>query len=333
MNTFFEKIKKQIPVPKIIRFDHAGIDIGFNHVRHVSFKKQNGRLLVDKYGVENIQTTVDKQTLLSENDSVIYALRKIQKEFKYKYVEVSLPEEFAYVYIQEVISGDVNTIRDQIEFKIEENVPMKAEEVVFDFVNVVSLKNDNILVSVSVVAKKIIEDYIDTFQKLNMKIVSFLIQNQALSKSLIHKDDNDPHCIITIEKKYIVVSIVSGGVVLYTSTINKTLFDDNLNLERIEILEEAIKDIYKIIMFWISYIEENKNYGFDKIKSIIISSTHSNIIESEFINMMTNKLGLQIDKPNVWINVLDLKNEVPPINKIDSYQYATAIGLALPKLK
>jgi len=129
------------------------------------------------------------------------------------------------------------------------------------------------------------------------------------------------------------VSIVSTGKVLYTSTINKTLFDDNLNLERKEMLEEVIKDIYRVLIFWLSYIEQNKKYGFNKIKSIIISSTHSNIIESEFINMMINKLAIEIDKPNVWTNVFDLNVDIPPINKTDSYQYATVIGLSLPKLK
>jgi Tfp pilus assembly PilM family ATPase len=317
----------------MISFDHAGIDIGSDHIRHINFKKYNGKLIVDKYGVENVSTSLDKRAVLVENNNVIDVLRKIQKEFKYKYVEVSLPEELAYVYTQEITDGDDQTIRSQIEFKIEENVPITADEAIFDFVNVVLLKNKNRLVSVSVVSKKVIDDYINTFQKANMTVVSFLIQNQALSKSLIHKDDINPYCIVTIEKKYIVVSIVSSGIVLYTSTINKTLFDDNLNLERKEILEEVIKDIYRIIIFWISYTEENESYGLDKIKSIIISSTHSNIIESEFISMMTNKLALQIDKPNVWINAFDLNNEIPPISKIDSYQYATAIGLALPKLK
>jgi hypothetical protein len=120
---------------------------------------------------------------------------------------------------------------------------------------------------------------------------------------------------------------------LYTSTISKTLFDDNLNLERTEILEEVIKDIYRIIVFWLSYIENNDTYGLKEIKSIIVSSTHSNIIESEFINMMINKLAIQIDKPNVWVNVFNLNDQIPPINKIDSYQYATAIGLGLPRLK
>lgn len=333
MNKFLEKLKQQIPVPKSIRFDHAGFDIGSDHIRHISFKKNKDRFAIDKYGVEKIPHTIDKKNLLSENQEIVDILKKIQKEFKYKYVEASLPEELAYIYTQEIEGTDSLAIRSQIEFKIEENVPLKADEAVFDYVKVLDLSDSKKLVSVSVVSKRVIEDYINVFSKANMTIVSFLVQNQALSKSLIHKNDINSYCIVAIEKKYIVVSIVSSGMVLYTSTINKTLFDDELNLERKEILEEVIKDIYRILIFWLSYIEQNKNYGFGKIKSIIISSTHSNIIESEFVNMMINKLAIQIDKPNVWVNAFDLSTDIPPINKIDSYQYATAIGLALPKLK
>ncbi len=332
MTIFFENLKKQIPVPKMIRFDHAGIDIGIDHIRHISFKGDNNTLSVDKYGVERLEKSVDKKNPLAENLEVLSVLKKIQKEFRYKYVEVSLPEELAYIYTQEVDDGDISAIKSQIEFKIEENVPLSADEAIFDFVEVLTIKNRK-LVSVSVVAKKVIEDYIDAFQKASMKVVSFLIQNQALSKSLIQKNDTNAYCIVAIEKRYIVVSVVSSGIVLYTSTINKTLFDDSLNLQRREILEEVIKDIYRIIVFWLSYIENNDTYGLEKIKSIIISSTHSNIIESEFINMMINKLAIQIDKPNVWTNAFDMNVQIPPISKIDSYQYATAIGLALPRLK
>jgi Tfp pilus assembly PilM family ATPase len=333
MNIILEKLKKHIPVPKMIRFDHAGIDIGLDHIRHIDFKIKNNKLVIESYGTEKLTNSIDKKIPLLENKEVIDVLKKIQKQFKYKYVEASLPEELAYIYTQEVDNGDVSMIKGQIEFKIEENVPLKADEAIFDFVDVLTLKNNRKLISVSVVSKKVVDDYIDTFQKANLKVVSFLIQNQALSKSLIHKDDTNEYCIVAIEKRYVVVSIVSSGIVLYTSTINKTLFDDNLNPQRPEILEEVIKDIYRIIVFWLSYIENNDSYGLSQIKSIIISSTHSNIIESEFINMMINKLAIQIDKPNVWVNAFDLNNQIPPINKIDSYQYATAIGLALTRLK
>lgn len=333
MNKFLEKIKQQIPVPKSIRFDHAGFDIGSDHIRHISFKKNKNRFSVDKYGVEKIPNTIYKKDFLSTNQELVDMLRKIQKEFKYKYVKVSLPEELAYIYTQEVEGDDIDSIRSQIEFKIEENVPLKPDESIFDFVKVLDLHDNKKLISITVVSEKVIEDYIEAFDKANMSIVSFLVQNQALSKSLIHRDDDNSYCIVAIEKKYIVVSVVSTGKVLYTSTINKTLFDDNLNLERREILEDVIKDIYRVLIFWLSYIEQNKKYGFNKIKSIIISSTHSNIIESEFINMMINKLAIEIEKPNVWTNVFDLNLDIPPISKTDSYQYATVIGLSLPKLK
>lgn len=333
MNKFLEKLKQQIPVPKMIRFDHAGFDIGSDHIRHIFLNKDKNKISVEKYGTEKISKSVDKTLPISENIEVVDILRKIQKENKYKYVEVSLPEELAYIYTQEVEGNEDDSVRSQIEFKIEENVPLKSDESIFDYVKVLDLSDNKNLISITVVSRKVIEDYLDVFKKANMTIVSFLVQNQALSKSLIHKNDNNSYCIVAIEKKYIVVSIVSSGMVLYTSTINKTLFDDELNLQRKEILEEVIKDIYRIMIFWASYIEQNKKYGFGKIQSIIISSTHSNIIESEFINMMINKLAIQIDKPNVWTNVFNLNTDIPPINKIDSYQYATAIGLALPKLK
>lgn len=333
MSKFLDKLKKYIPVPKMISFNHAGIDIGLDHIRHISLKKDGGKLFVDKFGVEDLTKTIDKNQTLLENDEVVETLRKIQKKFKYKYVKVSLPEEISYIYTQEVDNVDPSSIRGQIEFKMEENVPIKAEDTVFEYVDVLDLKNDRKLISVSVVSKKNIEDYVDTFKKANMEIISFLIQNQALSKSLIKDGDKKSYCVVAIEKTYVVVSVISSDIVLYTSTISKKLFDDNLNLERKEILEDVIKDIYRILIFWVSYIEQNKSYGFDKINSIIVSSTYSNIIESEFINMLTDKLAIQIDKPNVWTNVVDFNDQIPPIDKIDSYKYATAIGLTLSKLK
>ncbi len=333
MNKIIEKIKKYIPVPSSIRFDHAGIDIGASHIRHISFKCQKGELVVDKYGVEDLSHSIEKKSSLSDNNDVIDVLKKIQKNNKYKYVEASIPEELAYVYTQEVDDGECSSILGQIEFKIEENVPFKADEAVFDFSEVLKVSNNKKLLSVTVVSKKTIDDYVSVFQKANMKIVSFLIQNQALAKSLVDKGDNKSYCIVTVEKKCVVVSIVASGMVLYTSTIEKTAFDDDLNPGRREILEEIIKDIKRIITYWGSYIDQNKDYKFENINSIIVSSTHSNIIESEFINMLANHLLIPILKPNVWVNVCDLEKNIPSINKIESYQYATAIGLALPKLK
>ncbi len=216
MKNFLEKLKKQIPVPKMIRFDHSGFDIGSNHIRHIFLERKGDDIEVSNFGTEELSETINKDLDESTNKEIIEVLRKIQKENKYKYVEVSLPEELAYIYTQEVEGQDESSIRSQIEFKIEENVPLKIEDAIFDYTKVIDLNENKKLITVSVVPQKIIDNYIKTFEAANMTIVSFLVQNQALSKSLISKDDTNSYCIVAIEKKYIVVSVVSRGMVLYT---------------------------------------------------------------------------------------------------------------------
>lgn len=332
MSSFLSKVIEYIPIPKAMSFEHAGIDIGTNHLRHIFFNKKEDTMSVKYFGVYDIPT-VTKNTVLSDQSEMLLILKKMQKEFGYKYVEVSLPEDLVYIYTMEVDGVDENSIRAQVEFRVEENVPLKIDEAVFDVTKVMYIKETNkSLVSVAVVSKKIIEDYISLFRKASMDIVSFLVQNQALSKTLISKDDYNPYCIVAVEKRNIVVSIVSSGIVLYTSTIGQSVFKDDLTLEQPEVFRDLVKDIYTVIVFWLSYIEKNPSYSFQPLKAILLSSTHREILESDFAHILHRELTLDVQIADVWVNVPLPKNVVPDIPKKDSYQYATAIGLAMPKI-
>lgn len=332
MSSLLSNITRSIPVPRIMSFEHAGVDIGLNHIRHMSFKRKGEHLSIEHYGVYDIPT-VSHEQLLTDQEEILMVLKKIQKETGYKYVEVSLPEEIVYIYTAEVDGFDSDSIRSQVEFRIEENVPLKVDEAVFDITNVIYVKEINkSLVSVAVVSRKTTQDYIHLFRKANMEVVSFLVQNQALSKTLIPKDDDEPYCIVAVERKNVIVSIVSAGIVLYTATIEQSAFTEDLKLEKNDVLQDLVKSIYKIIIFWLSYIEKNPAYNFKPIKAILLSSTHTDILESDFANMLARELILQVKLLDVWINIPFLKNTIPVIHKKDSYQYAVAIGLAMSKI-
>ncbi len=332
MSSFVSTIIQYLPAPKSMSFAHAGIDIGTNHVRYISFNKKGDYFTIENFGVETIPT-LDKESVLADQKELLTALQKIQKENKYTYVEVSLPEDHVYIYTMEVDGMDEESIRGQVEFRIEENVPLKVDEAVFDVTPVLYLKEFNkSLVSVAVVSRKFIDNYIDLFKKASMEIVSFLVQNQALSKTLVQKEDKNPYCIVAVEQKNIIVSIVSSGIVLYTSTISQSVFKDDLTLHKAEVFQDLVKDIYKVIVFWLSYIEKNQRYHFTPLKAIILSSTHREILESDFASILHRELTLDVYIADVWSNVPMKKNTVPDIQKKDSYQYATAIGLAMPKI-
>lgn len=332
MNSFLSKLIRYIPIPKSMSFEHAGIDIGTRHVRHICFNKKKEKYSVKYFGVYDIPL-LTKESVLSDQEEIVLTLKKMHKEYGYTYVEVSLPEDLVYIYTMEVDGSDEDGIRAQVEFRIEENVPLTVDEAVFDVTPVQYLKEFNkSLVSIAVVSKKVIDDYIKLFRKGSMEIVSFLVQNQALSKTLIQKDDNNPYCIVAVEQRNIVVSVVGSGIVLYTSTLGQSVFKDDLTLQNIEVFQDLVIDIYKIIVFWLSYIEKNPQYHFMPLKAIILSSTHREILESDFANMLHRELMIDVRIADVWSNVPMARNVIPEIPKKDSYQYATAIGLAMPKI-
>jgi hypothetical protein len=332
MSSFSNYILKYMPIPKSMTFAHAGVDIGTNHIRHVLFAKAGDTLRIKHFGVYEVPTISHTLPLLDQTD-ILLALKKMQKEYGYTNVEVSLPEELVYIYTADVDGKDMKSMRTQVEFRLEENVPLKVDEAIFDVTPVLYIKETGkSLVSVAVVARKTVQEYTDLFKRASMDIVSFLVQNQALSKTLIAKDDAESYCIVAVEKKSIIVSIVSTGTVLYTATIDQSVFTDTMELERKEVLQDIVRDIYKIVVFWLSYIGKNKSYGFKPLKAMILSSTHRDILESDFAHMLSRELAFQVRLADVWVNVQFPQNVVPEIHKKDSYQYATAIGLAMPKL-
>lgn len=336
MNILTRFIKRYIPVPKMISFEHAGVDIGVDHIRFLKMKRKGHDLEILDYGTEKVTSTVRQDKPLASQEDIVLVLKKIQKEHKLKYVEVSLPEEKIYLYMSEIDDGPYDSIRNQIESKIEENVPVTIDDAIFDYTRVTGIANTNkSLYSVTVASKKDIEDYIDLFASANMEVVSFLIQNQALTKTFVKEGDVASYCIVAVEKHSVVVSIVSFGIVIYTSTINRSVFkeeDGELVLETPELLSDVVADINKIMTFWLSYVDKNKKYSFQKIESIILTSTHNDILKSDFANKISAQLGIPTDIGDVWKNVVDVQKHIPQIHKNESYQYAVAIGLAMPRV-
>lgn len=336
MNILTRFIKKYIPVPKMISFEHAGVDIGVDHIRFLKMKRKGLELEVTDFGTEKLLSTVDQSKPLTAQQDIITVLKKIQKEHKLKYVEASLPEEKIYLYMSEIEDGTDESVRSQIESKIEENVPVTIDDAVFDYTRVTGIANTNkSLYSITVASKKDIEDYIDLFKEANMEVVSFLIQNQALTKTFVQQGDISSCCIVAVEKHSVVVSIVSFGIVIYTSTINRSVFKEEggeLVLETPELLSDVVADINKIMTFWLSYVDKNRKYNFQKIESIILTSTHLDILKSDFANKISAQLMIPTFIGDVWKNVIDTEKNIPPIHKNDSYQYAVAIGLAMPRV-
>jgi Tfp pilus assembly PilM family ATPase len=210
-----------------------------------------------------------------------------------------------------------------------------------------------------VVPRAVIDDYIALFEKCGMTPVSFLIENQAITRSIISLEDMETYLVVNIGKTKTVLSIVNEQAVQFTSTVNiggddfataiakensiskeeaermirekgfvRTESNNDFFLSLINVASALRDEIQRVYMYWLSHVDKNGKDPMGPFK-ILLTGRDSSIIG--FREYMALSLKVPVDLANVWINVLSFDQEIPPIDHLDSLNYAIVIGLALPK--
>lgn len=385
-------ISVHIPTPSYMSMRHVGVDISSTCIHVIEIHRKGSGFKLGKYGVEYFTTPIDYSGSLVENADLLQALKNIQKKFKLQFVEISIPEDKAYIFTMNIPYESEEKILNHIEFHLEENVPISLSDAVYDYHiiehspskpiveekkpeeqhleknTLVTLLDrgsgisvETFLASVSVVPKNIIDQYIEVFELAGMTPVSFLVENQALSKSIIKKNSKDTLLIVHIGEKKSVISIVSNGSVHFTSTVSIGSEDftsaimKEFSVSRDEAVRmksekgygtdinqstvfmslintaSALKDeIDKVILYWQSYVAKRGRITEHSVTGLILSGHDAEINGIREYLLATIKLPVQT--ANVWINIYEIEKHIPEIPYIDSLDYAVAIGLGLPKL-
>jgi Tfp pilus assembly PilM family ATPase len=218
--SYLESFNKYFPTPHYLEMSHAGVDISSSMVRMAEMVRTSKGLKLRSYAEEKLESTILPNQSLLSNKNLIDVLNKIQKEHNLKFVEVSIPEEKGYLFTIEVLDGTKEEIRTRIEMHIEENVPISIDDAVFDYHRIKKNNKTGMqFLAVSVVPLGIIEEYIALFESCKMIPISFLIENQALSRAIIKKGDKDSYLIVNVSHKNTILSVVSDETVQFTSTV------------------------------------------------------------------------------------------------------------------
>lgn len=351
---------KYFPAPKYIGMPHVGFDISTDAIRYIELVKSPKGLTLGRFGTQEIPKPVIFDDKLSSNQDLVLSLKKLQKNNKFNFVEISIPEEKAYLFTMEIPRGDNDAVRSHIEFHLEENVPISLADAVFDY-HIIKKGNtkDVDFASVSVVPRVVIDDYTSLFEKCGMTPVSFLIENQAITRSIIGMEDLSTYLVVNIGRTKTVLSIVSEQAVQFTSTVNiggedfataiakensitkeqaekmiqekgfvRTENNNDFFLSLINVVSALRDEIQRVYMYWLSHIDKTGKDTNAPFK-VLLTGRDSSIIG--FREYMALSLKVPVDLANVWVNVLSFDQEIPPIEHLDSLNYATVIGLALPK--
>ena len=356
-----ERIGAILPPPNYVRLPSAGVDISDSSLKYVQFQpdKTFGHTLKLQYwGDIDIPEGVIKRGSVNEPEKLAAVLAEVKDRTGVEYVRVSLPEEHAYLFQTEIKKGTpLKEIRGQIEFKMQDDVPLSAEEAFFDYdIFDAGLDSSVLHVSVTAYARDIVMSYYDSCLSAGVTPLTFEVEAQAIARAAIPEGDHGTHLIIDFGHTRTGVGIVHDGVLMYTSTIDiggrviseaiRNSFGTVSEQELTELKNKAglvpqvedtrvydailpttesiVHEIKQRIHYWDT---REANRDDRRIDDVIICGGSGNI--KGFPGYLSNALGLSTARAQVWQNAFDVSQHVPSIGRRYSYGYATAIGLAL----
>lgn len=361
--SFKKKFSSIFSPPSYLEMSPVGLDISDKAIRFIEFSKNKDGLTPVLFGEERIPQGVIVSGEIIKKDELIKILASLRQKFKLNFVKVSLPEEKAYFFKTEIPRVESSEIRQSVEFRLEENVPIRADEALFDcrIINKAHERSDHLDVTVSVIPKKMAESYSEVLEKSGLTPVSFEIESKAIARSAVKNGGKGSVMIVNIRERVTVVTVMMDGTVRFTSAFSaggdiitealkknfsvsfeeaEKIKDEKLyteNKESIAIffslagIVSVIKDeIGKFYTYWLAKNDSGGESG-GKINKIIICGKDGAIVGLK--EYLSQNLKIEVEIADVWSNIFPAGSRVPEINFLDSLNFAVAIGLAIPKSK
>ena len=311
---------KLFPPPKFLEMPYAGIDISDSSVHCLMYRHTHLGLMIDRFGSRPLPKGIVEAGIIHDEKTLINVVKSLADELKVTYVKASLPEERMYLFKTEVPDGTAAEIHENIELRLDENVPLPPSEAVFYFDIIRDpLSKGKHTASVSVAPQKFVESYLSVLEAAGLLPLSFEVVPKSLARAIIPSADTDTKLIIHLMENKAGFYIVDEGVVLFTSTVPWNR-GDALNEPDIEPISVEMRKVYG---YW---AEHGQGEG---VSEIILCGRDASRMSGVLI-----KAGHSLSKTrvaDVWVNAFSYDAYIPPILYDQSLEYAVAAGLALPK--
>ncbi len=348
------------PPPRFLEMPAVGIDISEDAIRFVEFARKGTHSELKKYGKRPLPLGIIKNGEIADPDQLKTELKKLREEQKFDFAHLSLPEEKAYIFRTTVALAEPAHVHDSIEFLLEENVPLSIPEAIFDYsiVRAVHKDTSHLDVVVVVVPRQYVVDYANLVREAGLFPLSLQIVPTAITRSAVGHNDHSNIMIVHFYREKTGITIVSRGVVQFTSTIGiggdaftkaiEKYFNVSTeearrikrnesfvpNKERVELFYSlmntvsALKDeIQRLFVYWQTFKGRADELG-GKIERVILCGEDALITGiDEYLSI---SLHLPVEVADLWKNIFSFDEYVPAMKHHESLEYAVSIGLALP---
>ena len=316
--TFF----KLFPPPAFLTMPHAGLDVSDDGIRCVRYDgRARARRIGLADGLDFPPGLMDGGDIKDEKEFAA-RLKEFSQKHRLNRVKVSIPEEKAYLFQTEVPAiSDRKSLAQNIESKLEENVPLTASDALFSYelMPPVAGAIGTAHASVSVVPRIYIEHYIEILKGIDVVPVAFEVSPKAIARAVISPDSNDTKVIVHSMRDKLGIYIVSGGVVCFTSTVGAgSPAGEPPTAEALALLS---REIARVSAYWTSRDPDRPI-----VEAVVVGRGAASFEDA------CRRIGFETPLPvrlgDVWQNAIDIERSIPSVSRADSMAYVVAAGLA-----
>lgn len=342
------------PTPKYLRIGVLGLDLSDATLRLVELEQKNIGLVPKRALAVPIPEGAMRGGRVVDQAVFTNFLKDVRKKNNISFARVSIPEPQIYSFTLRLDSEAGKDIRSAIELVLEENIPLKAVETVFDF-EVLEQTGQGIYVQVVAMADVTTSLLFQCFSDAGILPTSFELEGQAIARAILPKNTEGSAMIIDLGASRTGISIVAKGSVVFSSTLDfggSQLTDVlakglNVSLEEAEKLKREFglsssgrKDIFEMMANALSVLKDEINrryiYWHEKrqfpellpnVDTIYLTGGHSNLLG--LVDYLSAALKIKVVQANPWAHCFSFEKYIPLLGREEAMSYTTAIGLAL----
>ena len=293
---------------------HAGLDISDDAIHFIEYSGSGNGRKIKKYGRVALPEGLIDGGDVKDEKKLGDILSVMSREHGLSYAKVSIPEEKAYLFETDIPSAGARAISQNIEFKLEENIPLSAADAVFAFDLLPVEKGKTWRASVSAVEKSYIEGMMRLLRSAGIVPMSFETAPRAIARIV-----SGPAIVVHCMARKTGVYIVSEHAVGFTSTIGVGAMGADASAHA----KALAAEVRRVYTYWLPKSDAS---GVPVKRVIVVGLFAERVAES--LRPVVADI-VEVELADVWRAVLDVAKYVPPIVKTDSLEYASAAGLAL----
>ncbi len=268
----------------------------------------------------------------------------------------SLPETKAFLRIVSLPEMDASEVKEAVKWEIEANIPLSLDQVYYDFQVLkrnVAREPGKMSILVVAVARSVVDQFVSALEAAGLEVVGFETESIAQARIFLSEGEDDvTTLIIDIGDRRTSFLISLGNIPVFTSSIpiSSQMITDAISkglrisfeeAERFKIsegigsqtkMDPLFRMVEPVLGSLTAEMERSVDFYLNtlryssKVDKVVLCGGGSNM--RGLIPYLSKKLGKPVELGNPWVN-LRMGNAIPIIDRKQSVQYSTALGLAL----